>query len=109
MAISAYRVMWVFVLFDLPVVSKEDRREYTRFRKKVLSLGFSQLQYSVYAKHLASEEAGEHLKTHVVGALPPGGQVRLLTVTDRQFGKMEIYQGRRRRAVEPPPLQISLF
>ena len=101
--------MWQFVLFDLPVETKEQRKDYTRFRKKVLSMGFTQLQYSVYAKHLASEEAGEFLKTHIVGALPPEGQVRLLTVTDRQFEKMEVYQGRRRRAVEAPPVQISLF
>ncbi len=109
MAIAAYRVMWLFVLFDLPVQTREERRDYTRFRKKVLSLGFSQLQYSVYAKHIASEQAGEHLKTHVVGALPPGGQVRLLAVTDHQFGKMEVYYGRMRRPAESPPLQISLF
>jgi CRISPR-associated protein Cas2 len=101
--------MWLFVLFDLPVVTKEHRREYTRFRNKVLALGFGQLQYSVYAKHLPSEQAGEHLKTHVMAALPPSGQVRLLAVTDRQFDKMEVYQGRRRRATESPPLQISLF
>ena len=109
MPIAAYRVMWLFVLFDLPVVSKEERRDYSRFRKKVLSMGFAQLQYSVYAKHLASEEAGEHVKTHIAGALPPGGQVRLLAVTDHQFGKMEIYQGRMRCAAESPPVQISLF
>ena len=109
MSIAAYRVMWQFVLFDLPVLTREDRRDYTRFRKKVLSLGFTQLQFSVYAKHIPSEEAAEHLKTHIFGALPPGGQVRLLSVTDHQFGKMEVYCGRRRRATESPPLQISLF
>lgn len=101
--------MWMLVLFDLPVETKEQRRDYTRFRKKVLSLGFAQLQYSVYAKHVASQEAEDPLKTRVVGALPPEGQVRILDVTDHQFGKMEIYQGRRRRGPENPPLQISLF
>ncbi len=101
--------MWMLVLFDLPVLSKEQRRDYTHFRKKVLSLGFAQLQYSVYAKHVASEDAADPLKTHIFGALPPEGQVRLLAVTDRQFGKMEVYQGRRRRGAETPPLQISLF
>jgi len=30
-------------------------------------------------------------------------------VTDHQFGKMEVYFGRKRRAAEDPPLQISLF
>ncbi len=73
MPISEYRIMWIFVLFDLPVLTKEHRRDYTTFRKKVLSLGFTQLQLSVYAKHLPSEDAGEHLKVRIMAALPPRG------------------------------------
>lgn len=109
MALSKYRIMWLFVLFDLPVVSTEDRREYAQFRKKLQSKGFTMLQFSVYAKHIPSEEAGEALKIHVHAALPPKGQVRVLAVTDRQFGKMEVYFGRKRTPVEDPPLQIALF
>ncbi|MBL8178217.1 MAG: CRISPR-associated endonuclease Cas2 [Bryobacterales bacterium] len=101
--------MWLFALFDLPVETKEQRREYAQFRKSLLSAGFTMLQYSVYAKHMASEEAAEHLRAKVHAALPPQGQVRLLTVTDHQFGKMEVYVGKRRRPVEQAPLQISLF
>jgi CRISPR-associated protein Cas2 len=101
--------MWLFVLFDLPVETREQRRDYARFRKKILSFGFAQLQYSVYAKHMPSEEAGEHLKTRIAMVMPPDGEVRLLMVTDHQFGKMEVYTGRRRRPVERAPLQISLF
>lgn len=109
MALSKYRVMWLFVMFDLPVLTKQDRRDYGQFRKKLQSKGFTMLQLSVYAKHLPSEEAAEPLKLHVHAALPPKGQVRILAVTDRQFGKMEVYFGRKRTAVEDPPLQIALF
>jgi CRISPR-associated protein Cas2 len=107
--LSAYRIMWLFAMFDLPVETKENRREYAQFRKKLLANGFTMLQYSVYAKHIPSEEAGEALRGVVRAALPPHGQVRVLAVTDHQFGKMEVYYGRKRRAVEEPPLQISLF
>lgn len=92
-------------MFDLPVLSKDQRREYAQFRKKLQAKGFTMLQYSVYAKHLAAEP----LKSHVKAALPPQGQVRVMAVTDHQFGKMEVYFGRKRRPVEDPPLQISLF
>lgn len=109
MALSRYRVMWLFVMFDLPVVTKEQRREYTQFRKKLLSRGFTMLQYSVYAKHFATEEAAEPLKLHVRAALVPHGQVRVMAVTDHQFGKMEVYFGKKRRPTEDPPLQITLF
>ncbi len=55
MILSAYRFMWVVVMFDLPVDTKKARREYTRFRKKLLRDGFMMLQYSVYARHCASK------------------------------------------------------
>jgi CRISPR-associated protein Cas2 len=109
MPLSAYRVMWLFAMFDLPVETREQRREYAQFRKKLVGAGFTMLQYSVYARHIASEEAAASLRGKVHAALPPYGQVRLLAVTDHQFGKMEVYYGRRRRTPEEPPMQISLF
>ena len=109
MALSRYRIMWLFVMFDLPVVTTTQRREYAQFRKKLQSKGFTMLQYSVYAKHLPTEDAAEPLKANVKAALPPKGQVRVMAVTDHQFGKMEVYFGKNRRPVEDPPLQISLF
>ena len=109
MSLSRYRVMWLFVMFDLPVVTKDQRRDYSRFRKRLQSKGFTMLQFSVYAKHLPSEEAAEPLKNHVKAALPPKGQVRVMAVTDHQFGKMEVFVGPKRKRVEDPPLQISLF
>ncbi len=109
MSLSHYRVMWLFVLFDLPVLTKDQRRDYTIFRKHLLKRGFTMLQFSVYAKHLPSEEAAEPLKAQVKAALPPKGQVRVMAITDHQFGKMEVFFGKKRRRVEDPPLQISLF
>lgn len=109
MPVAPYRIMWLFAMFDLPVDSKEHRRDYAQFRKKLLGVGFAMLQYSVYAKHLPSEDAADALCLKVRAALPTQGQVRLLLVTDRQFGRMEVYYGRKRKPVEDPPLQISLF
>lgn len=101
--------MWMFAMFDLPVDTKEHRKEYAQFRKLLLKLGFTMLQFSVYAKHLPSEDAATHLG-HILGlAVPPRGQVRLLTVTDRQFGKMDVYVGKKRQAAEEAPEQFGLF
>ncbi|MGQ9505492.1 MAG: CRISPR-associated endonuclease Cas2 [Thermogutta sp.] len=101
--------MWLFVLFDLPVDTRQARREYTRFRKLLLRMGFSQLQYSVYARPFPSEEAMAPEREIIRQHLPPGGAVRLLPVTDRQFGKMENYVGRSRQNNEKPPRQLMLF
>jgi CRISPR-associated protein Cas2 len=108
-ALSGYRAMWLFAMFDLPVDEKELRREYAQFRKALLREGFTMLQYSVYVHYVRSEETEETLRRKVHIALPSHGQVRLVSVTDRQFEKMEIYVGKRRKPVEDPPMQLMLF
>jgi CRISPR-associated protein Cas2 len=101
--------MWLFAMFDLPVDKPELRREYALFRKALLREGFTMLQYSVYVHYVASEESDEALRKNVHAALPSHGQVRLISVTDRQFEKMEVYVGKRRDRVEDPPHQMMLF
>ena len=109
LSLSKYRAMWLFVVFDLPVVTKKARRDYTRFRKSLLAQGFTMLQYSVYARFCPSEEAGIAYRYRVRLALPPEGEVRLLSVTDRQFGKMEVFMAKKRKPAEKPPEQLLLF
>ncbi len=106
---SGYRSMWMFAMFDLPVTTKEARKRYTQFRKALLERGFSMLQFSVYARHCASEEFADGVRADVRAVLPPDGQVRLLGVTDRQFGKMEVFFGKKRKPTEDPPAQFMLF
>lgn len=67
------------------------------------------LQLSVYARYLPSEEAAEAHRRTVRAVVPPLGQVRLIALTDHQFGKMEVFYGKKPRPAEPPPDQIMLF
>lgn len=101
--------MWLFAMFDLPVDKPELRREYAQFRAALLKQGFTMLQYSVYVHYVASEESEEALRRKVHGVLPSHGQVRIVSVTDRQFEKMEVFVGKKRKAVEDPPMQLGLF
>lgn len=101
--------MWLVAMFDLPVTTREARRRYARFRKQLISLGFTMLQFSVYARCCRSEDSSKQVRADVTAALPPEGQVRLLTITDRQFAKMEVFFGQKRHPVEDPPAQIMLF
>lgn len=107
--LSEYKGMWLFVMFDLPVDSKDARRIYTRFRKELLKLGFDMLQFSIYARYYGTEEASAPVRKRIRKSLPPDGQVRLLSVTDRQFGKMEVYLGKSRQTTEAPPDQLMLL
>ncbi len=101
--------MWVLAMFDLPVDTKAARRAYAQFRKKLLQDGFTRLQYSVYVRHCASEENAEVHALRVERSLPDDGEVRVLSITDKQFERMRIYWGKRRRPVAPPPQQLEIF
>ena len=96
-------------MFDLPVKTAKARRRYAQFRKLLIEQGFSMLQYSVYARYCASEEMAIAYRSRIRASLPPEGYVRLLAVTDRQFGKMESYIGEMSQSLEKPPPQLALF
>lgn len=101
--------MWLFAMFDLPVDKPELRKEYAQFRTALLKQGFTMLQYSVYVHYVASEDSDETLRRKIHAAIPSHGQVRIISITDRQFEKMEIYVGKKRKAAEDPPMQLGLF
>lgn len=96
-------------MFDVPVKTRAERRRYSRFRKHLLSEGFAQLQYSVYARYFESEEASTACRRRVSERVPERGRVRLLHVTERQFAKMAVLFGNRVHIPEEPPEQLLLF
>lgn len=85
--------MRMMVLFDLPVVSKADRRAYTVFRRFLLNDGYDMLQFSVYGRILNGRDAEVKHYQRLVNNLPPTGSVRVLTVTEKQYASMKILVG----------------
>jgi CRISPR-associated protein Cas2 len=107
--LNQYRIMWVFVFFDLPTDTKKDRHDYAIFRKRLQKDGFTMLQYSIYIRHCNSSENAEvHIK-RVKNFLPPKGEVILFTLTDKQFGMMELFRGASVAARPETPQQLELF
>lgn len=85
--------MRMLVFFDLPVVTKAERRAYTVFRRFLLNDGYDMIQFSVYGRILNGTDAEtKHLK-RLVDNLPPAGSVRVLTVTEKQFASMKLLVG----------------
>jgi len=109
MFINGYRCMWVIAMFDLPTDTKKARRDYALFRKHLLSDGFTMLQYSVYMRHCPSRENAQVHIDRVRAHLPPDGEVRVITITDKQFERMLIFFGKVRRQPETAPRQLNLF
>lgn len=106
---SEYRIMWVMVFFDLPTETKKDKKIYAAFRKNLLDDGFTMFQFSIYLRHCASaENADVHIK-RVKKLLPEKGHIGILSITDKQYGKMEIFYGKKQKEKETPCQQLELF
>lgn len=106
---SEYRVMWILVFFDLPTETKKDRKVYTDFRKRLMADGFTMFQFSIYVRHCASREnADVHVK-RIKNILPEKGQIGILCITDKQFGDIELYYGKKEEKVTTPYQQLELF
>ena len=108
-ALSGYRIVWVFVLFDLPVGTKKERKAATKFRHSLLDLGFEMSQYSVYLKFSAGKEQAEALARQVEQAMPSSGKVHLVQITDKQYENIRTYRGRKRERSPKNPDQLALF
>lgn len=106
---SEYRIMWVLVLFDLPTETKKDKKAYTDFRKKLQNDGFTMFQFSIYIRHCASRENAEvHIK-RVKSFLPEFGSVGILCVTDKQFGDIQLFYGKKPQQPKTAGQQLELF
>ena len=85
--------MRFLVFFDLPVVTRAERRAYTVFRRFLINDGYDMIQFSVYGRILNGSDAEQkHLK-RLVDNLPPAGSVRCLTLTEKQFAGMKLLVG----------------
>lgn len=107
--LNSYRIMWLFVFFDLPVETKKERKAASDFRKTLMKDGFSMLQFSVYNRHCASDESAQvHIK-RTKAATPEKGQVSIVKITDRQYGDIINIWGAKEKPLPPGPTQIEMF
>ena len=89
----SYRFMRVLVMFDLPTVTPENRRDYRRFRKFLIRNGFVMMQESVYSRILLTTSAEQGVISMLKRNKPPAGIVQVMSVTEKQFAKMECITG----------------
>ena len=106
---SEYRIMLVLVLFDLPTETKKEKKAYSDFRKNLQRDGFTMFQFSIYVRHCASQENAEvHIK-RVKSFLPEHGQIGIMCITDKQFGNIELFYGKKVQPPNTPGQQLELF
>lgn len=85
--------MRIFVFFDLPMDTLEEKREYWKFRKALIKNGFIMMQESVYCKLMTTPSVENSVKNMIQMNKPSKGVVQTLVVTEKQFVKMEYVVG----------------
>lgn len=80
-------------MFDMPVITAEDRRSYSQFRKKLVDDGFIMIQFSVYVTICKNQDDVTKHTSRVKSFAPPRGNVRLLQVTEKQYEQMIMLRG----------------
>lgn len=89
----SYRFMRILVMFDLPVDTAVNRRNYSKFRRYLIKNGFMMLQESIYVKLALNQNNAASITDGVKKNKPDEGLVQILTITEKQFSKMEIVTG----------------
>ncbi|MGQ0511962.1 MAG: CRISPR-associated endonuclease Cas2 [Betaproteobacteria bacterium] len=107
--LSSYRLMWMMVMFDLPVVEKQERREASEFRNHLQDLGFEMAQFSVYMRFCTGPGHAKSLVKKIQESLPAGGRTGVLFFTDKQYERMLSFRGGSKEKAKRNPAQFVLF
>ena len=108
-ALSGYRIVWLIVLFDLPVGTGAQRSAAARFRNHLLDHGFEMAQYSVYMRHCSGKEQAVSVAGRIADAIPSAGRVHMIRITDKQYENIQIFYGKERELLRRNPDQLVMF
>lgn len=87
--------MRMLCMFDLPVETETEKRAYRVFHKNLKKEGFTMIQYSVYVRTCPNRDYAKRLEKRIKKFTPPDGNVRLLSVTEKQYEDMVLLVGSR--------------
>lgn len=87
------KFMRVLLMFDIPTKSKKEQKSANKFRVSLAKLGFFMMQFSVYVKICKGMTSAKTAIKSVERILPPCGNIRVLTITEKQFDNMQILLG----------------
>ncbi len=111
---SNFRMGWILVSFDLPVMTDQQRKAATRFRNDLLEDGYMMLQFSVYARACVSLERLEQHTARLHAVAPVAGNIRAFFFTNQQWARSiticgENYNQGQRVADPQMPRQIEFW
>lgn len=104
------KFMRILIMFDLPTKTKNDRRNASRFRSYLIKDGYIMLQWSVYSRLCDGMDSVQTHKNRLNKNMPPLGEIRVLTLTEKQYESIEILLGgKNKHGADRPACAIELF
>ena len=107
--LNAYKIMWLFVFFDLPTGTKKERHDAALFRKRIMGDGFTMMQFSVYTRHCGSKESADVHTKRIKKLVPSKGKISIVRITDKQYGGIINFWGKNAVPTKPAPSQLEFF
>ncbi len=107
--VSSYQLMWILIMFDLPTETKLQRKRYSEFRKSLIQDGFTMFQFSIYVRNCASRENTKVHIDRIKNLLPEEGKICIITITERQFNEILLFEGMKKTPPLPDAIQLELF
>lgn len=87
------RFMRLLLMFDMPTITNEDKKNYTKFRDNLIDDGFIMIQYSVYVRICKNQDDIIKHTNRVKLFAPAKGNIRLLQITEKQYEQMLMLRG----------------
>ncbi|WP_057235412.1 CRISPR-associated endonuclease Cas2 [Mycoplasmopsis arginini] len=87
------REMRILLMYDIYYNNDEDIKMYNKFVDYLYKLGYIKIQYSIYAKILATHTEYDSEKRKILRLIPKNSNVRILLLTEKQYQNMEILNG----------------
>ena len=109
MAFERVRFMYLFVMFDLPVGTKSERRAASQFRNFLKKDGYDMLQFSVYTRICRGQKAVDKHIERLKSFIPESGGVRAFQITDKQYARQVILVGKRKKHEKTGAKQLVLL
>lgn len=109
LSLSGYRILWIMALFDLPVLTKLERKRANKFRLFLLDEGFTMMQLSCYIRFTAGKEQAEALTRRIGRSVPNPGTVEVIWFTDKQYENIQSFRGKTSTSRPGKPDQLTLF
>jgi CRISPR-associated protein Cas2 len=97
------------VMFDLPVKTKTQRLRANQFRQFLLDLAYQRAQLSVYVRFSPSVNSLLPTIAKIKNNVPDGGEVRILTLTDRTWAHGLRFSHAHAVRPEDAPNQLTIF